>query len=514
MNRTASERETLARASGELQARHAALQKEQASLREVLAAVRAESQHAEMQLYEKSCALEAAETARRQLEKDNKQLTLRREEVQNQLNLARRDMDQEGGQLREKCDELQRRLEEARTEQARLLSSQQHQHDVEAARLTREKEEAVRALESQLQKSAHAWSREQDDLLGQKKQQAQQQLEEHRAELERLRGEASSHGQLSRSSVGALHTDISRLRTQMEDKVKVKLKVTEEHRDRLERDLTELNRKLSEVETQNADCNRSLADTKRALQEAEHELATLDGINGELRDKIKRLEAEKGELKRVLDEANQRISILDGAQESSAKQSHELRTQLRDLERQDANDTHKNDIHNLQVQMRDLEAVREGLQKQLAECRATGHRLEEDKENLEIRLSASSQEATDLKVRLVACWSTDLLDAAPAGPPPNAVDVDPEFVRQGLKDLMQQEEANKKRERETKALQERLVRLETANTKLQLEKEVLEDKLGMLRSQESQQEEERRALRHSLETVEISLCVLSVSSVA
>ncbi|XP_037088290.1 golgin subfamily A member 5-like [Pollicipes pollicipes] len=325
------------------------------------------------------------------------------------------------------------------------------------------REEAVRALESQLQKSAHAWSREQDDLLGQKKQQAQQQLEEHRAELERLRGEASSHGQLSRSSVGALHTDISRLRTQMEDKaithekevaslshqildaqrqrdltdaahgqVKVKLKVTEEHRDRLERDLTELNRKLSEVETQNADCNRSLADTKRALQRL-----------------------------------NMSWQLLDGAQESSAKQSHELRTQLRDLERQDANDTHKNDIHNLQVQMRDLEAVREGLQKQLAECRATGHRLEEDKENLEIRLSASSQEATDLKVRLVA-W----------------------------------EEANKKRERETKALQERLVRLETANTKLQLEKEVLEDKLGMLRSQESQQEEERRALRHSLETVE------------
>ena len=30
------------------------------------------------------------------------------------------------------------------------------------------------------------------------------------------------------------------------------------------------------------------------------------------------------------------------------------------------------------------------------------------------------------------------LDTAPGPPPPNAVDVDPEFVRQGLKDLMQQ----------------------------------------------------------------------------
>ena len=32
-----------------------------------------------------------------------------------------------------------------------------------------------------------------------------------------------------------------------------------------------------------------------------------------------------------------------------------------------------------------------------------------------------------------------VLDSAPSpAPPPNAVDVDPEFVRQGLKDLMQQ----------------------------------------------------------------------------
>ena len=42
-----------------------------------------------------------------------------------------------------------------------------------------------------------------------------------------------------------------------------------------------------------------------------------------------------------------------------------------------------------------------------------------------------------------------------------------------------QDEANKKRERETRALQERLTRLETTNTKLQLEKEVLEVRTGL-----------------------------------
>ena len=40
--------------------------------------------------------------------------------------------------------------------------------------------------------------------------------------------------------------------------------------------------------------------------------------------------------------------------------------------------------------------------------------------------------------------------------------------------LILQDETNKKRERETRSLQERLGRLETTNTKLQLEKEVLE----------------------------------------
>lgn len=37
-----------------------------------------------------------------------------------------------------------------------------------------------------------------------------------------------------------------------------------------------------------------------------------------------------------------------------------------------------------------------------------------------------------------------------------------------------QEESSKKRERETRALQERLARVESSNTKLQMEKEVLE----------------------------------------
>ena len=74
-------------------------------------------------------------------------------------------------------------------------------------------------------------------------------------------------------------------------------------------------------------------------------------------------------------------------------------------------------------QLRETESVRDGVQRDLADCerrlseqqdrwrwrerdlsaaleeaRATGHRLEDDKKNLEIRLSAASQEAADLKV--------------------------------------------------------------------------------------------------------------------
>ena len=74
-------------------------------------------------------------------------------------------------------------------------------------------------------------------------------------------------------------------------------------------------------------------------------------------------------------------------------------------------------------QLRETESVRDGVQRDLADCerrlaeqqdrwrwrerdlsaaleeaRAAGHRLEDDKKNLEIRLSAASQEAADLKV--------------------------------------------------------------------------------------------------------------------
>ena len=49
-------------------------------------------------------------------------------------------------------------------------------------------------------------------------QQSQRELEQCRAELERLKSEASSHGELSRSNLGALHSELARLRTQIEDK--------------------------------------------------------------------------------------------------------------------------------------------------------------------------------------------------------------------------------------------------------------------------------------------------------
>ena len=62
------------------------------------------------------------------------------------------------------------------------------------------------------------------------------------------------------------------------------------------------------AEARHDECTRTLTDTKRALQEAEHEVSTLEGSNGELRDKIKRVEGEKGELKRSLDEAGQKIA--------------------------------------------------------------------------------------------------------------------------------------------------------------------------------------------------------------
>ena len=62
------------------------------------------------------------------------------------------------------------------------------------------------------------------------------------------------------------------------------------------------------AESRAESAGRSLADTKRELQEAEHERATLEESNGELRDKIKRLEGEKGEARRALDEAGHKIN--------------------------------------------------------------------------------------------------------------------------------------------------------------------------------------------------------------
>lgn len=54
--------------------------------------------------------------------------------------------------------------------------------------------------------------------MQQRLQQVQQELETARVELERLRSERSTHGEMSRTSLGQLHSEIARLRQQVEDR--------------------------------------------------------------------------------------------------------------------------------------------------------------------------------------------------------------------------------------------------------------------------------------------------------
>ena len=89
--------------------------------------------------------------------------------------------------------------------------------------------------------------------------------------------------------------------------LKVQLKMVEETRDATRRDLIEANRAIREGDEARDLMRKEIVELKRLVNEEIHEKETVQATAAELRAQIKRIEAEKTELNRLLQEARQRI---------------------------------------------------------------------------------------------------------------------------------------------------------------------------------------------------------------
>lgn len=113
--------------------------------------------------------------------------------------------------------------------------------------------------------------------------------------------------------IKTLNSDIEQVRQQKQLQVhenfelKTQLKLTEDNRDQLKRDLIESNRRIREHEETLTAQRKEIQDLKRNYQDEQREKDLSLHSNEDLRMKLKAVENEKIDLKQILEEAKQRI---------------------------------------------------------------------------------------------------------------------------------------------------------------------------------------------------------------
>jgi chromosome segregation ATPase len=89
--------------------------------------------------------------------------------------------------------------------------------------------------------------------------------------------------------------------------LKTQLKLTEDTRDQLKRDLIDTNRRIRENEENLSTQRKEIQDLKRNLQDEQRDKELSLHSSDDLRTKLKNAENEKIDLRQVLEEAKQRI---------------------------------------------------------------------------------------------------------------------------------------------------------------------------------------------------------------
>lgn len=117
----------------------------------------------------------------------------------------------------------------------------------------------------------------------------------------------------SNREVKQLQDDLEQVRSEKQTQIhenldlRTQLKLTEDNRDQLKRDLIDANRRIREFEENLASQRKEIQDLKRNYQDEQREKDLSFHSNDDLRTKLKTVENEKIDLRQLLEEAKQRI---------------------------------------------------------------------------------------------------------------------------------------------------------------------------------------------------------------
>ncbi|XP_043473527.1 rootletin isoform X3 [Leptopilina heterotoma] len=240
-------------------------------------------------------------------------------------------------------------------------------------------------------------------------------LEEEKGSLDRLRREAATRADQDRINLNQLRDEFNRLKTRSEEmklkgdeeKIKLELKMeevikekdsaqreveelqvqlhmTEDKVDSLQNLLHENDRKLKEAENTIESCRKELVDIRRQLTDSNFEKDKYSSTNKELREYVKRIESEKREQNRALEEGHQKVAALEDMKTTLDAERTRLQANIRDMERE---------ITQLQQQLRFT-------QDELQKSHSMNSTAQNEEKELQGRLANEIEERERLQLQL------------------------------------------------------------------------------------------------------------------
>lgn len=181
--------------------------------------------------------------------------------------------------------------------------------------------------------------------------------------VDRLKRELSSKIEKDRNIISALREDITKVKSKMEEnriraeeeqnkfdlqiacikeerenglreveELKVQLRLTEDKCDSLNNQLADTVRKLREAETGGEMLRKELTDTRRNLADSNIEKDKYATSNKELRDHVKRVEGQRREQSRTMEDALQKITTIEESRNTLENDKVRLTTLLKETE--------------------------------------------------------------------------------------------------------------------------------------------------------------------------------------
>ncbi|XP_020278588.1 rootletin isoform X2 [Pseudomyrmex gracilis] len=337
---------------------------------------------------------------KRQSDESIKKITDEKEKIR--ITLEKRLQDsvmQLDGEKNEEINQLQQRIEEMQLHLENLCK----QHEEVLLRAENDKQQALLI--------AH---HEQQALI-EKIDAIMRELEEEKNNLERVKREAAARADQERNNTNQLRDELSRLKTKLdesklkanEDKMKLDLKIeelwkeresaqreveelqvqlhmTEDKVDSLQNQLHDTIRKLKDADNVNETLRKELVDVRRQLADTTYEKEKYNTSNKELREHVKKIESERREQGRTLEETYQKIATLEDVKANMDNERTRLQAQVRDMER---------DVLQLQQQLRFT-------QDELHKCHENNAQAQNEEKELQARLANEIEERERIQLQL------------------------------------------------------------------------------------------------------------------